>query len=233
MGLACIGETRCLQRIGKRRHVAALYCAFGDSFLIAFGEVDPPLAPVRTRRNCSRTAASTVRPARHIAARRPRSLITRKSRPRPRSRTPSWRRKTPRRGCWPWSSCGCCCSRRSSSSSRCCSWRSCRRWCYCRRGCTCRCWCGTRCSTWRWCRCGCLSTRKYPNIINIFFVLVSLRVEVKRGGVCHVAAGLVGNDCDVVTYLILIRIAFERIKRIAHCHIRRPGHASVGAKGIK
>ncbi len=59
-------------------------------------------------------------------------LITSPLRPWPRSRTPSRRRNTPRRGRWPWSSCGCCCSRRSSS------WRSCRRWCYRRCGCTCR-----------------------------------------------------------------------------------------------
>jgi hypothetical protein len=78
-----------------------------------------------------------------------------------------------------------------------------------------------------------LPAREYPNVINVFFVLVSLRVEVKGGGVSHVAARFIGNDRDIVAYLALIRIAFERIKCIAHRHVRRPCHAGIGAKGIK
>jgi hypothetical protein len=58
---------------------------------------------------------------------------------RPRSRTPSRGWNTPRRGCWPWSSCGCCCCRRSRGSRRSCRRCSCRRWCYSRRRCAC--WC--------------------------------------------------------------------------------------------
>ena len=64
-------------------------------------------------------------------------------------------------------------------------------------------------------------------------MLASIRVEVKGRGVSHVAAGFIGNDGDIVAYLVLIRVAFERIKRIAHCYIRRPRHASVGAEGIE
>jgi hypothetical protein len=78
-----------------------------------------------------------------------------------------------------------------------------------------------------------LSARKYPDIVYIFFVLVSLGIEVKGRGVSYVAAGLVGNDGDIVAYLVLIWVAFERIKRIAHCHVRRPGNASTGAPGIE
>ena len=43
----------------------------------------------------------------------------------------------------------------------------------------------------------------------------------------------VRNDGDVIAYLVLVRIAFEWIKRIAYRHIRRPRDAGVSAKGIK
>jgi hypothetical protein len=101
------------------------------------------VSPVQVPRHCSRHGCLYIRrtiaggdtslrdvPTVH------RSPITRGSGTgsRPRSRTPSGARHDPRRGCWPWSSCGCCRSRRSSSSSRRCRWGSCRRWCYCWRG---------------------------------------------------------------------------------------------------
>ena len=108
------------------------------------------VSPTQVRRYCSRHACLYIRRRpydrrrRYIAARCPyrspitdhQSPITRESRTgsRPRSRTSSRGRHGPRRGCWPWSSCGCCRSRRSSSSSRRCRWGSCRRWCYCRCG---------------------------------------------------------------------------------------------------
>jgi hypothetical protein len=41
-----------------------------------------------------------------------------------------------------------------------------------------------------------------------------VRVEVERSRVSHITAGFIGNDGDIVAYLTLIRIAFERIKRI-------------------
>ena len=64
-------------------------------------------------------------------------------------------------------------------------------------------------------------------------MLSVVRIEVERSRVRHVAAGFIGNDGDVVAYLALVRIAFEWIKRIAHRHVRRPRHASVGAEGIE
>jgi hypothetical protein len=78
-----------------------------------------------------------------------------------------------------------------------------------------------------------LSAREYPNVIDIFFVLVSLRVEVKRGGVRHVTSGVIRNDGDIVTYLVLIGIAFEWIKRIAHRNVRRPGNAAIRAPRVE
>src|SRR5713101_2504600 len=74
---------------------------------------------------------------------------------------------------------------------------------------------------------------EYPNVINVFFVLVPDRVEVKRSRIRHVASGLVRYNCDVVAYLVLIRIALERIKWITYRNIRCPGNASVGAKRIE
>ena len=64
-------------------------------------------------------------------------------------------------------------------------------------------------------------------------MLVSLRIKVKGGRVRHIAPSLVRYDRDIIAYLVLIRIAFERIKGIAHRDVRGPGNASVGAKGIK
>jgi hypothetical protein len=64
-------------------------------------------------------------------------------------------------------------------------------------------------------------------------VLISLRVEVKGGGVSHITAGFIGNDGNVIANLILVRIAFEGIKRITYRHVRRPCRAGIGAKGIK
>ena len=64
-------------------------------------------------------------------------------------------------------------------------------------------------------------------------MLSVVRIEVERSRVRHVAAGFIGNHGDIITYLALVGIAFEWIKRIAHRHVWRPCHASVGAKGIE
>ena len=64
-------------------------------------------------------------------------------------------------------------------------------------------------------------------------MLSVVRIEVERSRVRHVTSGLIGNDRDVIAYLALIRVAFERIKRITYRHVRRPSSASVGAKGIE
>jgi hypothetical protein len=64
-------------------------------------------------------------------------------------------------------------------------------------------------------------------------MLAPVRVEVKGGGVSHIASGFIGNHGDIVAYLVLLRITFERIERIAYRHIRRPGNAGVGTIGIE
>ena len=64
-------------------------------------------------------------------------------------------------------------------------------------------------------------------------MLVRVRVEVERGGIRHVASGVVRNNCDVIAYLVLLRIAFERGKRIAHRDVRRPGDAAIGTERIE
>jgi len=163
---------------------------------------------------------------RHIPARRfYQSLITShqsllSSRPRPRSRTPSRRRNTPRCRGWPWSSCGC----RSRCRGRC--WSG----CYC--GGSRRCW--RRCNAGRNCRCRCRPARwRNPHIIHVFFMLPAGRIEVECGRIRHVATSVVGHDRNVIAYLILHRVAFERSKRITHRDVGRPCHAAVSAPGVK
>ena len=64
-------------------------------------------------------------------------------------------------------------------------------------------------------------------------MLASVRVEVECGGVRDVTAGFVGNDCDVVANLILVRPPFLGVKRIAHRHVRRPRNTRVSAVGVE
>lgn len=64
-------------------------------------------------------------------------------------------------------------------------------------------------------------------------MLSSSRIEVVGSRICHVAAGVIGYDGDVITYFVLVRIAFEWSKRIAHCHVGRPGDAAIGAVGVE
>jgi len=78
-----------------------------------------------------------------------------------------------------------------------------------------------------------LATREYSNVIDVFFVLASLRIEVKGGRVSYVASGLVRYHRDIIAYLALVRIAVEWIKRIAHRNVRRPGNAGVSTKRIE
>ena len=78
-----------------------------------------------------------------------------------------------------------------------------------------------------------MSTREYPNVIHVLLVLAVVRVEVKSGCVSHVTPGLVRHNCDIIPYLILVRIAFERVERIAHRNVSGPGHAGVSTKRIK
>ena len=78
-----------------------------------------------------------------------------------------------------------------------------------------------------------MTTGKYPHVINVFFVLTVVRVEVECGRVSHVTPGFVRYNRNIIAYLALVRIAFERIERIAHSNINRPGDAGIGAIGIK
>ena len=59
------------------------------------------------------------------------------------------------------------------------------------------------------------------------------RFEIVGGRVCHVPAGVIRHNCDVIAYFILDRIAFERGKCIAHRHIGRPRNTAIGAVGVK
>ena len=78
-----------------------------------------------------------------------------------------------------------------------------------------------------------MSPRKHPDIVYIFFVLVSLGIEVKGRGVSHVTTGFIGNDGDVVAYLVLVRIAFEWIERVTNSHVGGPGNAGISAIGVE
>ena len=64
-------------------------------------------------------------------------------------------------------------------------------------------------------------------------MLPGVRVDVKCSRVRYVTASFIGNDCNVIADLALVRIAFEWIERIAHRHVSRPRNAGIGAKGIK
>jgi hypothetical protein len=59
------------------------------------------------------------------------------------------------------------------------------------------------------------------------------RVEVKRCRICYIAPSVIRNDRDVITDLVLVWISFERIEQIAHCDVRRPRYARVGAVRIE
>ena len=70
---------------------------------------------------------------------------------------------------------------------------------------------------------------EYPNVINIFFVLASVRIEIKGCRIRNIPARFIGNHRDIVAYLVLIRIAFKRIERATYWDVGRPGHARVRA----
>ena len=64
-------------------------------------------------------------------------------------------------------------------------------------------------------------------------MLTSARIEVVGSGVGDIASRVIRHDGDVITYLVLVRIAFEWIERIARRHIRRPRNAAIGAVGVE
>ena len=64
-------------------------------------------------------------------------------------------------------------------------------------------------------------------------MLIGVRVEIKRRGIRHIASGIIGNDGDVIAYLVLNRIAFERSKGVAHGNVRCPRDAAICAERIE
>ena len=64
-------------------------------------------------------------------------------------------------------------------------------------------------------------------------MLSSARVEVEGGRVCDIASGIIGHDRHVITYLLLNRPAFERVKGIADDYVRRPGNTAISAVGVE
>ena len=60
-----------------------------------------------------------------------------------------------------------------------------------------------------------------------------VRVDVKCSRVRYVTASFIGNHCNVIADLVLIRITEERIERVAHRNIGRPRIASVRAIRIE
>ncbi len=64
-------------------------------------------------------------------------------------------------------------------------------------------------------------------------MLSTVGIEVERRGIRDVTTGVIGNDGNVVANLTLVRITLERVKRIAHRNISRPGNTGVRAIRIK
>src|SRR5204862_5183249 len=94
------------------------------------------------------------------------------------------------------------------------------------------CWRSCSCSrsSRRWSRATCWC---YTNEVDILLVFTPARVEVESGRVSDVTSSVVRYNGDVLAYLVLGRIAFERSKRIAHRHIGRPRNTAIGAVGVK
>ena len=74
---------------------------------------------------------------------------------------------------------------------------------------------------------------RYTNEIDVLLVLSSAGVEVVGGRVGDVASGVIRDNGDVIAYLVLMRPAFQRVKRIADSYVRRPGNTAIGAIGVE
>ena len=59
------------------------------------------------------------------------------------------------------------------------------------------------------------------------------RIQVECGRIRYVAAGVIGDDGDVVPYLVLLWPALSRIECLAYRDVRRPRRTCVCAVGIK
>jgi len=64
-------------------------------------------------------------------------------------------------------------------------------------------------------------------------MLSGVWIEIECGRIRHVAASVVRHDGNVISHLVLHRIAFERVKRIAYRDIGRPCHAAVRTPGVE
>ena len=64
-------------------------------------------------------------------------------------------------------------------------------------------------------------------------MLTPTRVKVVGCRVGNVSSGVIRHDGDIIAYLVLVRIAFQGIKRVTYCHIRRPRYPGVRAPGVK
>ena len=64
-------------------------------------------------------------------------------------------------------------------------------------------------------------------------MLPTARIEVESSGIRYVATGIIRNNRDVITYLILIRPALSGIKGRAHGNVCRPGNTAIGAVGVE
>jgi len=65
------------------------------------------------------------------------------------------------------------------------------------------------------------------------FVLIRVWVEIERGRIRCVGTRVIGNNGNVIAYLVLLWIAFERSKRIAHGNVGRPCDAAIRAERIE
>ena len=64
-------------------------------------------------------------------------------------------------------------------------------------------------------------------------MLSPVRIEIEGGGVGNISSRVIRHHGDIIAYLVLLRPSFERSKRTAHCHVRRPGNSAVGAVRIE
>lgn len=64
-------------------------------------------------------------------------------------------------------------------------------------------------------------------------MLAPARIEVKCRRIRYIPARIVGDNGNVIAYFALVRIAFKRIKRIAHCNVRRPRNSGIRAIGVE
>jgi hypothetical protein len=60
-------------------------------------------------------------------------------------------------------------------------------------------------------------------------VLASIRIKVEGRRIRYVAAVQVGNNRDVIPYLVLVGASFLRIEGVAHRYIGRPTNAGIRA----